>query len=86
LTTLFYILVLWLLFNVVFALGMYFRPTRKAEVGSPNNLAPQVRREPFVGGSAPPNVEAIPVENRQPAWFSRILFFGMWLSARRPSV
>ena len=40
----------WLLFNVAFALGMYFRPVRKQSLGSANSLTLQkgadVRPEP----------------------------------------
>jgi hypothetical protein len=36
--TLLYLLLGWLLINVAFALGMYFRPVRKSSLGSADYL------------------------------------------------
>ena len=47
LATFLYVLAAWLIFNTIFALGMYFRPTRK----SPNNAVAGAVGEPRDGRS-----------------------------------
>ena len=94
--TAFYLFLGWLLFNVVFAAGMYFRPTRKPAVdsseGSESGL--NVRQRP------PGTVELVLDDDALAAhgtaslrginpWssaLSRIIFFGVWLGERRHSV
>jgi hypothetical protein len=73
LTTVFYVVTGWLLFNVVFALAMYFRPVRKS-VDSDGHHA----------SDACANA-SLPKRNKPPATLSRILLFGFWLNDDRHS-
>ena len=73
-TTIFYVVAGWLLFNVVFALAMYFRPVRKPSVDSNGHHAAEA-----CANASPPK------RNKQPATLSRILLFGFWLNDGRHS-
>ena len=94
-TTAFYLFLGWLIFNVIFAAGMYFRPTRKPAVDSNESSESglKVRQRP------PDTVElvlddALAVRgtarlHRTNPWssaLSRIIFFGFWLGGRRHSI
>jgi hypothetical protein len=95
LTTFFYVLACWLLFNGVFALAMYFRPVRKpsvdsnghhgSEAGSPASprlsSAAEESFDKDTGRSAPGSLE----RSSRPSMLSRILFFGFWLNDGRHS-
>lgn len=94
-TTVIYILLLWFLFNVVFALGTYFRPPRKVPVDASSDLAPVVKEgrdslvadeRPLKSGNAPSSADNLSSNNRQPALLTKVLFFGTWLYERRRSV
>jgi hypothetical protein len=74
LTTLFYVVAGWLLFNILFALAMYFRPVRKSSVDSEGHHVSEA------GANASP-----PKRNKPPASWSRILLFGFWLNDGRHS-
>jgi len=83
-----YLLGGWLLLNVLFAVGMYFRPKRKkpleylsepspAEPGQPGESASVSRDRASAGAD----------ENAyRPAMVVRLLLFGLWLNDRRHSV
>jgi hypothetical protein len=90
-TTVFYVLLGWLLFNVVFGIALYLRPTRKPSVNpadhrvSGNNsqlskVSEGSVDEAGVGRSAPGSQQII----KRPA-LSRILLFGFWLRDGRHS-
>jgi hypothetical protein len=95
-TTAFYLFLGWLIFNVIFAAGMYFRPTRKPAVDSNESSESglNVRRRP------PDSVELVLDDDALAArgtaslrsinpWssaLSRIVFFGFWLGDRRHSI
>jgi hypothetical protein len=93
LTTIFYVLSGWLLFNVVFAVGMYFRPTRKPALGPADrsemcsDVRPQLSKagdglvDAAAEQSAPDSQKGI----ARPAILSRVLFFGFWLNDHRHS-
>jgi hypothetical protein len=95
-TTAFYLFLGWLIFNVIFAAGMYFRPTRKPAAGSNESSESglNVRQRP------PDTVELVLDDDVLAArgtaslrginpWssaLSRIIFFGFWLGERRHSI
>jgi hypothetical protein len=91
LTTVFYVLSGWLLFNVVFAVAMYFRPIRKPAVGpadsseTRSDVRPQLSKAGDdlidAAASAPDSQKKI----ARPAILSRVLFFGFWLNDHRHS-
>jgi hypothetical protein len=93
--TVLYLFLGWLLFNVVFAAGMYFRPTRKPAVDSTegSESGSHVRpRFPDVvelvldeGALAVRGTASLRKISSQPSALSRIMFFGFWLGARRHS-
>ena len=95
-TTVFYLFLGWLIFNVVFAAGMYFRPTRKAPADSHegaesrSNVRP--RRPDIVelviddDALAAPGTASLRRINPWSAALSRTMFFGFWLGDRRHSI
>ena len=78
----------WLLFNVVFAVGMYFRPVRKRAAGSTDDytLEPVSNPRSFDDLGAQRRVPGLRKGNGGPAALSKVLFFGFWLRDRRGSV
>jgi hypothetical protein len=90
--TAFYLFLGWLLFNVVFAAGMYFRPTRKPAVDSTESSesGAHVRpRFPDVvelvldeGALAARGIASLRKISPQSSALSRIMFFGFWLGRR----
>lgn len=92
-TILFYVLGCWLLFNVAFALAMYFRPVRKPSVDSgyyTSGAGPDVssrlsRRDDSFDDDSGRGAPGAQKESREPATWNRILFFGFWLRAGRRS-
>jgi hypothetical protein len=95
-TTAFYLFLGWLVFNIIFAAGMYFRPTRKTTAdlneGSESGLKVQPRRPDTVelvlddDALAPRGTASLRGVNPWPAALSRIIFFGFWLGERDRSV
>jgi hypothetical protein len=65
----------WVLLNILFAVGMFFRPRRRRSVGSPSGPAAARARETDGSGASP----------RQPAMLERLLLFGLWLGDNRRS-
>lgn len=95
-TTAFYLFLGWLIFNIVFAAGMYFRPTRKPAVDSSegsesgSNVRPRfpdtvelVLDDDAVAARGTASLRRI---SPRPSTLSRIMFFGFWLGDRRPSI
>jgi hypothetical protein len=95
-TTAFYLFLGWLIFNIVFAAGMYFRPTRKPAVDSNegsesgSNVRPRlsdtvelVLDDDALAASATVSLRRI---NPWSSALSRIIFFGFWLGDRRHSI
>ena len=95
-TTVFYLFLGWLIFNVVFAAGMYFRPTRKAPAASHegaesgSNARPRrpdavelVLDDDVLAARGTASLRRI---NPWPVALSRIMFFGLWLGDRRHSI
>jgi len=85
LSTLLYVIVGWVLFNIVVAVGMYFRPVRKPGPESPN--APQVRklathRSDDTSIGSPRRDAVAEHSNPLPAGFTKLLFFGFWMNDR----
>lgn len=86
----------WLLLNVLFALGMYFRPTRRKPVDPSSN---QVTSNQVTAGSGDPlgpgellevargraAIETGADGQRRPAAVVRLLLFGLWLGDNRHS-
>ena len=95
-TTAFYLFLGWLIFNIVFAAGMYFRPTRKPVVDSnegsesglnvrqrPRDTVELVLDDDALAARGTASLRGI---NPGSAALSRIMFFGFWLGARRHSM
>jgi hypothetical protein len=89
LSTFLYVIAGWVLFNIVVAVGMYFRPVRKPKPDNPpsqeltrqpsNDASDGSSRRDAVAGHSSP----------LPAGVTRLLFFGFWLNDRvraRPAV
>jgi hypothetical protein len=91
--TAFYLFLGWLLFNVVFAAGMYFRPTRKPAVDSTDSESgshvrprfPEVVELVLDEGALARGTASLRKISPQPSALSRIMFFGFWLGAGRHS-
>ena len=84
-STFLYVIAGWVLFNIVVAVGMYFRPVRKP--GPDNTNASQSRelaRQPSNDASnGSPRLDAVAEHsNPLPAGVTRLLFFGFWLNDR----
>lgn len=65
----------WLLLNILFAVGMFFRPTRKRPVGSAPDQAAAHSGDPKTGDHG----------QRRPTGAVRLLLFGIWLGDNRHS-
>lgn len=79
--TVLYILAAWIVMNVLFAAGMYFRPVRKAAPGSPE------RRVTEADVRVPAwNRRDVPGRIGSPALAGKILLFALWLNDRRRPV
>lgn len=76
-STLLYLVAGWLLLNVLFAVGMYFRPRRKGATESQARLAQT--ENPLGEGNLPGRAGI-----RQP-FLVRLLLFGVWLGDNRHS-
>jgi hypothetical protein len=88
LTTVFYALSGWLLFNVVFAVAMYFRPTRKPAIGPADSSETRSDVRPQLSKAGDGLVDAAADAQKKiarPAILSRVLFFGFWLNDHRHS-
>lgn len=84
-STFLYVIAGWVLFNIVVAVGMYFRPVRKPGPDNPNaspsrELAKQPSKDASNGS---PRRDAIGEHSKPlPAGITRLLFFGFWLNDR----
>lgn len=81
--TFLYVMAGWVLFNVVVAVGMYFRPVRKPGPDNPNTppmreLAGQPSDEANLRSPQRNAVAGKPL----PAAVTKLLFFGFWLNDR----
>ena len=79
--TLLYVLAGWFVFNIIFAIAMYFRPVRRPNPASVENPATS-----HAAGSSDPASER-PLQfnasgGNGASSVSRVLFFGHWLSDR----
>lgn len=88
-STFLYVIAGWVLFNIVVAVGMYFRPVRKPEPDNPN--ASELIKQPSKDASSgsPPSDAVAEHSKPLPAGITRLLFFGFWLNERvraRPAV
>jgi len=85
LSTFLYVIAGWVLFNIVVAVGMYFRPVRKPGPDNPNaspsaELAKQPSNDASIGS---PRRDAVAEHsNPLPAGVTKLLFFGFWLNDR----
>ena len=89
-STFLYVIAGWVLFNIIVAVGMYFRPVRKS---GPDNVSPsrELAKQPSNDASSgSPRRDAVADHsNPLPAGVTRLLFFGFWLNDRvraRPAV
>ena len=82
-STFLYVIAGWVLFNVVVAVGMYFRPVRKP---GPDNTSPsrELAKQPCNDASvSSPRRDAVAEHsNPLPAGVTKLLFFGFWLNDR----
>ena len=79
--TLLYVLAGWFVFNIVFAIAMYFRPVRRPNPASPENPAkPHAADSSVPVGERP--LQLVASGGSKPSIVSRVLFFGHWLSER----
>ena len=93
-STALYLLLGWLLFNVLFAAGLYLRPTRKRPVDSDEALTLRLNVRPqisvvtvaFDDAKTERGFASLRKESKRPAFLSRVLLFGLWLFDRRHSV
>lgn len=91
-STFLYVIAGWVLFNIVVAVGMYFRPVRKPEPDNPNaSPSREVAQHPSNDTSHGSSRRDSMAErsNPLPAGVTRLLFFGLWLNERvraRPAV
>lgn len=82
-STFLYVIAGWVVFNIVVAVGMYFRPVRKPGPDSPNvspsrELAKQPGNDASSGSL---RRDAVAVHgNPLPAGVTKLLFFGFWLN------
>jgi hypothetical protein len=87
----------WLLFNVLLAVGMYFRPVRKRAAGSTDDrtLEPgsntrarfsEADQHSSNDLGTQRSIPGLRRRNGGPAALSKVLFFGFWLRDRRGSV
>jgi len=85
LSTFLYVIAGWVVFNIVVAVGMYFRPVRKPGPDNPNvspsrQLAKQPGNDASIG--SPRRDAVVEHSNPLPAAFTKLLFFGFWLNDR----
>lgn len=83
--TFLYVIAGWVLFNIVVAVGMYFRPVRKRGPDNPNaSPARESARQAADEASVRlPQRDAVAREGKPlPAALTRLLFFGFWLNDR----
>ena len=82
-STFLYVIAGWVLFNIVVAVGMYFRPVRKP---GPDNTSPsrELAKQPSNDASInSPRRDAVAEHsNPLPAGVTKLLFFGFWLNDR----
>lgn len=82
-STFLYVIAGWVLFNIVVAVGMYFRPVRKS---GPDNASPsrELAKQPCNDASiGSPRRDAVTEHsNPLPAGLTKLLFFGFWLNDR----
>ena len=84
-STFLYVIAGWVLFNIVVAIGMYFRPVRKQGPDNPNaspsrELARQPSNDASIGS---PRRDAVAEHsNPLPAGVTKLLFFGFWVNDR----
>ena len=78
----------WFLLNILFTVGMYFRPKRKKPVGFAQDRAPMGQ----IGDTNRPSNAGDPAQagtdssiSRRPALPIRLLLFGLWLNDNRHS-
>lgn len=84
-STFLYVIAGWVLFNIVVAVGMYFRPVRKREPENPNvSSSRELAKQPNNGASiVSPRRDAVAEHsNPLPAGVTKLLFFGFWLNDR----
>lgn len=79
-TTILFILVGWLALNVLFVVGMYFRPVRKAEATSAELRLSEAGEAP--AGNRPEIVTPIAA----PGTRGKVFLFGLWLDDRQHPV
>jgi hypothetical protein len=85
LSTFLYVIAGWALFNIVVAVGMYFRPVRKPGPDNPNaSPSPELTRQSSNDASnASPRRDAGAEHGKPlPPGITRLLFFGFWLNDR----
>ncbi|MBR1271817.1 hypothetical protein JQ629_30465 [Bradyrhizobium sp. AUGA SZCCT0222] len=78
--TLLYVLAGWFVFNILFALAMYFRPIRP-NPASADNPAKSHAADPSDAASGRPSLFKSPGGPGH-SIVTRVLFFGHWLSDR----
>ena len=80
-STLLYVLAGWFVFNIIFAVAMYFRPVRR-----PNPVAiDDPAKSHAADSSDPASMRPLQVDasgGRGHSIVTRVLFFGHWLSNR----
>jgi hypothetical protein len=83
LSTFLYVIAGWVLFNIVVAVGMYFRPVRKSgpeNASSSRELAKHPNSDASI--SSPRRDAVAEHSNPLPAGVTKLLFFGFWLNDR----
>ena len=80
-STLLYVLAGWFVFNIIFALAMYFRPVRQPNPASIDGPAKSHAADSSDPASMRPLQLDAPAE-RGHSIVTRVLFFGHWLSNR----
>lgn len=83
-STFLYVIAGWVLFNIVVAVAMYFRPVRKPAPNSPTILPPELTQRPSDRVSIGTLRRDAVTEHGKPlpAGLTRLLFFGFWLNER----
>ena len=84
-STFLYVIAGWVLFNIVVAVGMYFRPVRKPGPDNPNaSPSAELAKQPSNDASIDsPRRDAVAEHsNPLPAGVTKLLFFGFWLNDR----
>ena len=82
-STFLYVIAGWVLFNIVVAVGMYFRPVRKPGPDNPSASQELTRQLSNDASNGSPRHDAVAEHsNPLPAGVTRLLFFGFWLNDR----